>query len=67
VWGASYTMGFGANRFGAVDTKLMVVTLLILNRFSNFVHCQILLQICSKVFLKDPKVVWQRMLLVVGF
>ena len=36
------------------DTELVAVTLLILNRFSNFVHCQILRQICSKVFVKDP-------------
>jgi len=36
------------------DTKLMAVTLLILNRFSNFFHYQILQKICSKVFIKDP-------------
>ena len=36
------------------DTKLMAVTLLILNQFANFFECQIFQKICSKVYIKDP-------------
>ena len=36
------------------NTKLTAITLLILNRFSKLFHCQILQQIFSKVFIRDP-------------
>jgi len=42
------------------DSKLMAVTLLILNRFSHFFHRQILQRICSTVFIKDPTAPYTR-------